>query len=502
MKVAPVYRRVLKQLGTACRTHPHFVQDIRFLLSLPLHNSADTSQTAEGHTRAATSASANGPQVSADRAEYLRRPSSACYAIDSDALLAACCADMHTAVREVVPLGAGMNPVASQILRYRNLLWLQERLSRVLSGKTQDLLTAALSISKGPTDDDFIPDSFFHKSSAGDTGAAASPATEAVPPRNRDGAGDTSEDGAEGSVGSCKTDGTADATTRAGAAGAAGAIPAVGVEENDPAVVYSAGAVGQQHEMFVLRHREPFPMATQFLSGFSVVAASKLAACACQQAALTKLVRQEFPTAVTCEDARVRLSVSLGPYDAEYTSKEHAGVGYFADAHRQFRVRFSLVPLAPNGAGAERTEVLVVNSYFVRLDMELMQLVEEVGYLHSSDVLRMLRERDYGDHLSDFVGGGVADILSDGVLAAHGDGAGGVDALPPPSSSADAAESPPRCDTPVPADGRRVFSLYFVNHTDSPMVLKGMLYYKIAPRCQLAQASIHCIPFGSLRMEA
>lgn len=473
MKVAPAYRGVLKQLRTACRTHPHYVQDIRFLLSLPLHTSDNEAHTVVPFPAVSLPAAQSDHTTSdASVPEYLQRSGADCYSIDRDALFAMSYADLHSAVHDTAASASGstINPVARQVLQYRNLLWLRERLARILSVKTQQLLSTSISISRGPREDDFIPDDAF----------AAGSETEG---------GDATEAAGTGAA-------TATATAPSPGVGvlAAGGMTAETVDESDPEVVYSAGAIGLQQEMFVLRHREAFPMAAQFLAGFPTVTADELAGCAHQQAALTQLVRQKFPSTVTCQDAHVSLSVTAAPYDAEYTSKEHAGVGYFSAAHRQFRVQFSLEPLAPDGTGAERSEVLVVNSYFVRLDMELMQLVEEVGYLHSSDVLRMLRERDYGDHFSTFIGSGVAEVLGEGVLDSGEDST----SKSATTRAADATAPPTSADS----DDARVFSLYFTNPTDAPMVLKGMLYYKLAKRRDLVQAPIRCIPFGFLLLEA
>ncbi|KAG5492688.1 hypothetical protein JKF63_01267 [Porcisia hertigi] len=526
MKVAPVYRRVVKQLYTACHTRPHFVQDIRFLLSFPLYTTGNeggqglpqaTSALEKGNTLAADGAApadaSTSPRSSScelatrDLVEvHLQRPSSECYPVDPSALFSMCYRDLHNAVCESDSVEGAMNPVATQIMRYRNLLWLQERLARVLSSKTRQLLATSLSISQGPTEGDFIPDEFFDKKKAHSRGNSSSSSGPLAPERAGD--ADIAGDGCVAEPPS--TTGTspqsaADKMTHNTMATFAATTPHGGlteaVEENDPDIVYSAGAIGQQQEVFVLRHREAFPMAAQFLSGFPTITASELASCAYQRASLTQLVQQKLPTSTTCQNEDVSLSVSLEPYDVEYTSKEHAGIGYFSAAHRQFRVRFALEPHAPQGTGAERTEVLVVNSYFVRLDMELMQLVEEVGYLHSGDVLRMLRERDYGDHFSEFIGSEVAEVLGEEVFVAPNEGKS-VTAADSPDTSRSSLPSLSTHAPATPAEGSRVFTLYFANYSDAPMVLKGLLYYKLGQRHQLSQAPIRCIPLGFLLMEA
>lgn len=78
----------------------------------------------------------------------------------------------------------------------------------------------------------------------------------------------------------------------------------------------------------------------------------------------------------------------MNPFDAKYTHKDQAGVGFFATAHRQFMVRFTLKPIRSTNY------IQIVNSYFARLDFHTGQLIEEVGYLHSGDVRQLLQERD------------------------------------------------------------------------------------------------------------
>ncbi|GET92787.1 hypothetical protein, conserved [Leishmania tarentolae] len=524
MNVAAVYRKVLKQLQKACDTRPHYVQDIRFLLSLPLHTAGSEPSTpvpgATPSTRTMMSAMA-ADKTPADAsklpntwlytttsgdlvAEHLQRPSCECYPIDTATLFAMSYTDLHNAMRESAPVVAGMNAVAINIVRYRNLLWLQERLGRVLSSKTEQLLATSLSISRGPAENDFIPDEYFESKSNKGGSATVSTTTASqwaaaavvTGSERREGTAAMGEKATQLSLGKAWKE-----TTESFALTTAGGGMAELVEENDTDTVYSAGAIGQQQEMFVLRHREPFPMAERFLAGFSTITATELATCAYQRAALTELVQQKLSTSLACEDANVSLSVSSEPYDLQYTSKEHAGMGYFASAHRQFRVRFSLEPLSPEGTGPEQNEVLVVNSYFVRLDMELMQLVEEVGYLHSSDVLRMLRERDHGDHTSELVGSGNAELLGEGIFAESNGGKGATGE----TSSDHRTGLQALAASPAPAivaKGSRAFSLYFVNHSDAPIVLKGLLYYKLGKRSHLAAAPIHCIPFGFLLMEA
>jgi hypothetical protein len=534
MNVAPVYRAVLKNLQRACTTRPHFVQDVRFLLSLPLITHHEKHTVVPGATTATSAA--HGAEIGASIVvegskhpgflerttveNYLHRPFSMCYPIDPTTLFRLCYADLQKAIHQPLNADGGVNPVAQQILRYRNLLWLRNRLARVLSEKTTTQLATSLSIADGPDGDDFIPDAFFDPHDANQQGGGSAYPTSASRNGHVGVASDTfggSDNGSSGEMSTSTLSASSAASSQSGGV-RPGAIVSAAMDEHDPDVVYSAGAVGLQREMFVLRHREAFPMAAQFLSGFSTVPTAELAGCAHQQAALLRLVRDKYPTTVTCEDGRVSLSVAVEPFDPQYRTREHAGMGYFATAHRQFRVQFSLHPLALDaddggkgeGGLAERIEVLVVNSYFVRLDIEAMQIVEEVGYLHSRDVLRMLRERDYGDHFSDYIGSAVTDALGEGEehrmnksssSSSRSSTVGGATASGVEKHAKDTVSSTP-APVPTPSDNARVFSLYFVNPTDALMVLKGVLFYKLGLRCQLANAPIQCIPFGFVVLEA
>ncbi|KPI90243.1 hypothetical protein ABL78_0625 [Leptomonas seymouri] len=529
MNVAPVYRAVLKDLSRACKTRPHFVQDVRFLLSLPLISRNDDHAVVAHAVAKPPSASltvANDMHVEfsvlpeepenlhinprTTIQNYLQRPAASCYSIDTDALFALCYADLGSAVRQHPQPDSSVNPVAQQILRYRNLLWLKERLSRVLSDKTASHLATSLSITDGPGTDDFIPDEFFDTGSRSQLSGA--PVTAAV---RDDGTGlkSIASPHEASTVEQAKAEKASStlSSSRSSSNGTVGqgTVTSVTAAEGGHDAISSAGAIGQQGEMFVLRHSEAFPMAAHFLSGFATVPAAELASCAHLQAALLRLVREKFPKTVTCQDERVRLNVVVEPFDAQYITREHAGAGYFAAAHRQFRVQFSMQPLVLGVEGAgEKTEVLVVNSYFVRLDMEVMQLVEEVGYLHSRDVLRMLRERDYGDHFSDYMSNAVTDTLGEGEEGTAGEASSSCsDCRGDNGSSAKTQRSEHisgnAATTAVSScKNARVFSLYFVNPTDAPMVLKGLLYYKIGKRSELASASIRCIAFGSLLLEA
>ena len=511
MRVAPVYHTVLKQLSQACKTRPHFVEDVRFILSLPLsahhdkHTVVHGTTSAAGTTLTSTAAPLEIPGIGnacehTTVENYLLRPPSMCYPIDGEALFALCYADLQGALRQPPRADANVNPVTQQILDYRNLLWLRDRLTRVLSDKTTMQLSLSLSIGDGPDADDFIPDEFFAPQSGS--------ATERVVTGLHGGFIDVAS-------GTLVDDAGADKPTQQSTSASASppspsssqkevpARPAVlasgAVAEDDPEVVYSAGAVGLQKEMFVLRHREPFPMAAHFLAGFPTIPAAELAQCAHERSALMQLTKK-IPTTVTCEDGHIRLSVVVEPFDPRYRTREHAGFGYFAKTHRNFSLQFSMQLLAPDAEGvAERTELLVVNSYFLRLDMELLQVTEEVGYLDASDVFRMLRERDYGDCDSDDGGEEEHSKHNGNNNSSRSSSSASDDTTKEKHVSAEAKDS--AATSSSPSDNARVFSLFFATPTDAPMVLKGLLYYKTGKRSELAKAPIRCIPFGFVRLE-
>lgn len=504
MNTVSLYRRVLKQLSKATLERPHYVQDIRFLLSLPLMplSSGDDLTNDEAGTIAPSSGVSSGtpidqpPSASLVSMEYLRRPPSQCTQLNSKALFSLCCEDLRAAMkRPLCPLPAStslssrasMSEIALQVLRYRDLLWLQRRLERVLSAETRSALAVSLGVVEGPTSDgDFIPDRVLETmlcaaevvpldsttaASATASPAGLSAANALQGGKNNNAAKSSSSDAAE--------------------------MPSGAANEWNPNLAFSAGAIGQQREMFVLRHREEFHMLSSFLFGFPNICREELEACRNNQAAIVTLAQKRIPSSLSCHNEDIRLSVSVSPFDAAYTTKEHAGAGYFATAHRQFYVSFSLEPLSAHVSskedvvqgGNDRIRIQVVNSYFARVDLSSLQLIEEVGYVDSSDVLWMLN-----DHLRS----GRRVPLSESEVAAALDepipGSSWPSSMPPVEGHVNGRERGLR--------SHRQFQLLFTNPSDAATVLKGILHYKIALQGELHDAPIRVIPFGFLLLNS
>lgn len=514
MKVAPLYRTLLKQLAEACVRCPHYVQDVRFLLSRPLMlHGTSASPTSSPRTRLTKSSASLSPsdpfsvdtgdgvhnETSAAPSElsspstppsphstsvepgctlatdYLSRSPAQCYRIDRDVLFEVCKEDLRGCIDQSVQQAASsqaaaarpgavrspsatpaLSPVALQVLHYRDLLWLQKRLARILSDATTRRLGQVLDIATGPTAKDFIPDEFFTPSGSGTRGSTDSAGSQADP----------ASPGPQGkeSSGAIGTDASVVVDKKTGATTVSNPhlpVPSGASDERAANEVISAGAIGFQHEVFVVRQKGEFPMAARFLSDFHVLDADQLQAKSRSHADLVELVRHKVPTTTVCRNEDVKLTVQVAPFDLRYTNRDYAGVGYFATAHRQFNVKFTFTPQDT------QARVQIVNSYFARLDVAGQELVEEVGYLHSYDVMRMLQERDNG-------------------AAFHKT----PPASPPKTSAPDAAS------TPDPTGEGREFELYFFNYSDSPSVLKGVFYYKTGTGDDVRHEPIKMIPFG------
>ncbi|CCW62115.1 unnamed protein product [Phytomonas sp. EM1] len=124
MKIAPVYHSLLKNLKLACRHKPHYVQDIRFILSLPLVTvysfSSDDSFSSSGFQgcsdevcdQKARDPNQSPAGISHDigtsavfswgaprrSSSYLERTTSECWALDPEMLYDICRADLRAAL--------------------------------------------------------------------------------------------------------------------------------------------------------------------------------------------------------------------------------------------------------------------------------------------------------------------------------------------------------------------------------------------------------------------
>ncbi|KEG11347.1 hypothetical protein DQ04_02721060 [Trypanosoma grayi] len=228
--------------------------------------------------------------------------------------------------------------------------------------------------------------------------------------------------------------------------------------------VASAGELGPRREMFILRHVAPFPLAKEYLGAFGMDR-NAVSAAAVSHEQLVDFARCHVPRRITCQNSDLTITVTVRPFDPAVTGGRLAeSGGPFAQAHRCFMLRFDLQPHDP----AARIDV--VNSYFLRLDLASSELLEDVGYVHAAHVWRLsqppFRRRDSNKGSS-----------SSGDNDNDNDNGNGY------------TESLPR------------FELSFVNPSDSPMVMKGELYYILrtdndkTPACELP---IRVVSFGHL----
>lgn len=419
MTATLLYHALLKDLRRASRTRPHYLNDLRFLLSRPL-----VMPIAASRSRVAPSADHSTEAVRITVENYLSRPPSLCWAIDSEDIFSVCKNDLRRAMESTTAVGEGsgteaggrpFHPVAQQLRRLQDLKWIQQRVHRILSTKTASLLQEALDVSGAPVrSDDVIPPDFF-----GDE-------------KNAEGGG--------------------------------GAIQAEGG-------VISAGAIGCQREMFIYRTKEDFPLVSVFLEGFNAVDSKKLRQKVNHHSELVDLVKGTMSTESVTRNEHLKITARVSPFDPDYTDRSQAGQGYFANAHRQFMLSFTIEPLEKS------MHVLVVNSHFAQLNLAARELAEDVGYLHPEDVVAMLRESDrYHDGVRRCVDTDEAMPTS------------------PPGEHGTPVKQP---DSPEAVNVRQ-FDLVMVTATDGPTCLKGLLYYKIGTGESQAHEPIRVIPFGQL----
>lgn len=131
------YRRLVKLLCHACDLRPHFVQDLRVILSY------DLVPLAYADHSVASSAAATG-EVNAE-------------------LFRECKKDLRCAFeRDVSHLeGKRLPLVATHILYQKEIEWVAERLKNAVSSATQDYMKFITRISDGVQPGDYIPESFF-----------------------------------------------------------------------------------------------------------------------------------------------------------------------------------------------------------------------------------------------------------------------------------------------------------------------------------------------------
>lgn len=141
MNFAYTYRVLLRKLKKACTQKPHFVVDLRVLLSydIPSRN---------------LSFPCEYPPHICGREALL---------IDTNSLFELSKMNLrHSIERSLSDLpGKRLPLIASHILYKKELMWINQRLDGVLSDSTEKALRMLQRIGEGPTEGDFIPDDFF-----------------------------------------------------------------------------------------------------------------------------------------------------------------------------------------------------------------------------------------------------------------------------------------------------------------------------------------------------
>ncbi|EKF31656.1 hypothetical protein MOQ_004501 [Trypanosoma cruzi marinkellei] len=324
MSLLPLYRSLLRRIHAA-KCHPHHLQDIRFILSYPLVETASRTVTSSDEV----CGSGLLQQQQQQRA-------------DSSHVVRACCDDLHRAllsdshVCDTPSTSRSLSPVAQRFIHMRELAWLKTRLEKVLSASTQTILKEAEMVASELNETDFLDDAFFAEKDPTKDGEAEK---EWRPHNNAE------ED-----------------------------ICATGVA--------SAGELGLRREMFVLRHIAPFPLAAYYLSSFNMDSRAIVAA-AGNNERLLDFVQQHVPRRVVCQNADLTLTVSVRLFDEAMEGKRVEKGSPFSQARRSFMLSFELQPHDPT------TRIDVVNSYFLRLDVASSELLEDVGYIHAAHIWKL-----------------------------------------------------------------------------------------------------------------
>eukprot|EP00796_Vickermania_ingenoplastis_P005313 gene5313-3815_t len=390
-----VYSQVLlKQLKKACESNPHFVQDIRVLLSFPL-----------------VDRSSKFPPVYAPN----HRPGKECLLVDTDALFHSSREDLRRSIeRNLEQLAGNRLPlIAAHILYNKELNWVIKRLQKVLDTPTNLALQELIKIGDQPSGNDFIPDSFFDS----------------------------------------------DTRKREGQVGSSSDLRSPAVQLEGDSVLYSAGAIGHQRDLVVLSRREKeFPLLHSFVgrSALGDVCFDERYTEKKHLSGLIGTIPQVLSNASETNLSHVSVRVEVLPFDSEYKDKSEAGVGIFGTAHRYFYVHLSLKPQEPT------TVANIVNVHFFRLELQNKELVENVGYLDSTNILRMVRDK-----------------MKDA----------GID---------EASETQEK-----ESQTSREFKVVFKSECDGPVIVKGILYFKHGESEDvIRERAIQAIPFGPKRVSS
>lgn len=375
MNYPRAYRKTLKLLHKASFSRPHFLIDLRVLLScgaIPNVAPSVSSRTNDGEER---------------------------LPVHHEQVFKFCKSDLRAAIERDISSFSGtrVNPLVSQILYTKELEWLARRLEKICCSDTSEKLKEVIRVSYGPDENSFIPESYFQQVTPGFSGSS-----------------------------SCS--------------------------EN---VVYSAGAIGYQRELLVHRSREKeFPLVHSFI-GPALLGVSTFEERHTRSNCMSSLLQSlEYKLAKSIETTcnNVKVKIQLLPFDQSYEEKSEAGIGHFRTAHRQFYAHICAEQL-------QGKVIQVVNTHFFRLEMSSRDLLEDIGYLESSQIANMIQE----------------DIE---------------------------AKSPTYCDTKAEVKKKGYtnlssFKVAFKSLSDGAVVVKGILYIKQADSDKLLpHSTVEAVPFG------
>lgn len=284
MNFVTSYRSILKLLKKGCESQPHFINDVRVILSLGMVGRKDPVNFPPSYSS-------------------FHSPSGKdCVQVDTEALWKRCKTDLRDAVeRDVAHFSGKRLPlIAAQILYKKELNWISQRLQKILSSATSEALRELRNISAGPNEADFIPDSFFSHPSQS-------------PP-------------VEGEIASSTINENGSSTN----------------------MLYSAGAIGPHRELIVYCRRErDFPLMHAFV-GPVAVGSEEFGERYTQAKCILRLIQSvqySLKSSLESENDHAKVKVEVLPFDDGYKNKSEAGVGQFSTAHRQFYVHISLTGL-------------------------------------------------------------------------------------------------------------------------------------------------------------
>nr|CCD16792.1 unnamed protein product [Trypanosoma congolense IL3000] len=348
--------------------------------------------------------------------------------IDAQKIVQLCCNDLRRAFESV---SFEMVSVTQRFIHMRELAWLKSRLENIVSEATEQILNEARAVASDLPNDDFLSEEVFLR----------------------------------------HTHGSSKEVSKAEAA--------AGSAVKRPKGVASAGALGLRQEMFILQHRTQFPLVREFFNSFAADPQA-IANVAMSNAKLQDFVRRNTSRTVTCKNGDVAVTIAVRPFDSSITRKPVGEGSPFSHAYRYFMVRFHVVPHDPSVLSVD-----VINSYFLRLDVASLELVEDVGYLHASGVWKLAQQ--VNARRGNMSG-------SPRNVSGNADDGGGEKSCEVPDEAARPAQPS------LQSDPSLQFELSFINASDGPTVMKGQLYYTLTEKDSKlnSEMRVRVISFGNL----